>query len=136
MGYAILAADEARNGGKNKEMIWKAFARRGLGYSAAQGDPNNCSDGEEAFDMPSMNKTESFSGKSDIKVAISPNPFSNELLVEPSNVSGSLRVEIYSIDGKQLTIPDLSMSRLKVVFVVVIFYCLFEMAGRGEDEDF
>jgi hypothetical protein len=106
---AILAADEARNGGKNKEMIWKAFARRGLGYSAAQGDPNNCSDGEEAFDMPSMNKTESFSVKSDIKVAISPNPFSNELLVEPSNVSGSLRVEIYSIDGKQLAIPYQSL---------------------------
>ncbi len=103
---AILAADEARNGGKNAAMIWKAFARRGLGYSAAQGDPNNCSDGEEAFDMPTFGRTESFNTAVDSKIRISPNPFSNELLVEPSNLHGILRAEIYSLDGKLLAIPQ------------------------------
>jgi hypothetical protein len=50
---AILAADEVNNGGANRCLIWNAFARRGLGVSADQGDTNNRSDGTEAFDIPS-----------------------------------------------------------------------------------
>ena len=49
---AILAADRANYGGANQEMIWKAFARRGLGYSAQQGLSTSRSDQVEAFDMP------------------------------------------------------------------------------------
>lgn len=48
---AILAADVAL-GGHNQCEIWRAFAKRGLGFSADQGDPNNRSDGVEAFDLP------------------------------------------------------------------------------------
>ena len=49
---AIIAADEAINGGANVCMIWEVFANRGLGYSASQGTSNSRSDGAEAFDMP------------------------------------------------------------------------------------
>ncbi len=49
---AILAADVALYGGANKCLIWKAFAKRGLGKSASQGDPNNRFDGAEGFDVP------------------------------------------------------------------------------------
>jgi extracellular elastinolytic metalloproteinase len=42
---AILAADEANYDGVNKCLIWKTFARRGLGFSASPG-------GNEAFDTP------------------------------------------------------------------------------------
>lgn len=49
---AILEADLINNGGANQDIIWEAFARRGLGFSANQGDSNNRSDAEEAFDMP------------------------------------------------------------------------------------
>ncbi|MEM7801084.1 MAG: M36 family metallopeptidase, partial [Chloroflexota bacterium] len=49
---AILAADQSLTGGENKCTIWEAFARRGLGYSASQGDPNSTNDGSEAFDIP------------------------------------------------------------------------------------
>ncbi len=49
---AILAADEALYGGVNKCLIWKAFARRGLGLSASQGSPNAVGDEVEAFDIP------------------------------------------------------------------------------------
>ena len=49
---AIIAADEAINGGANVCMIWEVFANRGLGYSASQGTSNSRSDGSEAFDMP------------------------------------------------------------------------------------
>ncbi|WP_234794954.1 T9SS-dependent M36 family metallopeptidase [Hymenobacter arizonensis] len=49
---AILLADRQNNGGANQELIWRAFAKRGLGFSAKQGLSTNRSDQEEAFDLP------------------------------------------------------------------------------------
>ncbi|HSH02645.1 MAG TPA: M36 family metallopeptidase [Anaerolineae bacterium] len=50
---AILLADQNNNGGANQCVIWEAFAKRGLGYSATQGSSGSRSDGSEAFDLPS-----------------------------------------------------------------------------------
>ncbi|MGO3184055.1 MAG: M36 family metallopeptidase [Aequorivita sp.] len=50
---AILAADQALYDGANECIIWEAFAKRGLGYSADQGSTNSKTDGTEAFDLPS-----------------------------------------------------------------------------------
>lgn len=49
---AILAADQINNGGVNQCLIWQAFAKRGLGYSADQGSSADATDGTEAFDLP------------------------------------------------------------------------------------
>ncbi len=49
---AILDADVAANGGANQCLIWGAFARRGLGFSAMQGSSSSVADGTEAFDLP------------------------------------------------------------------------------------
>ncbi|MBX3056095.1 MAG: M36 family metallopeptidase [Anaerolineae bacterium] len=49
---AILLADQNNNGGANQCIIWTAFAKRGLGYSATQGSSNNRSDGTQAFNLP------------------------------------------------------------------------------------
>lgn len=49
---AILAADQINNGGANQCLIWTAFAKRGLGYSADQGSTADTTDGTEAFDVP------------------------------------------------------------------------------------
>lgn len=49
---AILAADATLYGGANQCIIWTAFAKRGLGYSASQGSANSATDGTQAFDMP------------------------------------------------------------------------------------
>ena len=49
---AIIAADKVNNNGDNVCMIWEAFARRGMGYSASQGKGTSASDNVEAFDMP------------------------------------------------------------------------------------
>jgi len=51
---AILLADQINNSGANQCLIWKVFARRGLGFSANQGSSNSRSDQTEAFDMPSF----------------------------------------------------------------------------------
>lgn len=49
---AILAADLLLYGGANQCIIWRAFARRGFGLSAAQGSAFERNDQTEAFDMP------------------------------------------------------------------------------------
>jgi extracellular elastinolytic metalloproteinase len=49
---AIIAADKVNNNSENVCMIWEAFARRGMGYSAFQGKGSIASDNIEAFDMP------------------------------------------------------------------------------------
>jgi PKD repeat protein len=49
---AILLADEIFYGGANRCLIWEAFARRGLGFSASQGSSDSRTDQVEAFDLP------------------------------------------------------------------------------------
>jgi uncharacterized repeat protein (TIGR01451 family) len=49
---AILAADLALYGGANRCIIWEAFAKRGLGFSAEQGSSNSRVDGKEGYDLP------------------------------------------------------------------------------------
>jgi subtilisin-like proprotein convertase family protein len=49
---AILLADQNNNGGANQCLIWEAFAKRGLGYSASQGSSGSRSDGTQAFNLP------------------------------------------------------------------------------------
>lgn len=49
---AILLADRINYGGANQELIWKAFAKRGLGFSARQGSSTSRFDQVEAFDLP------------------------------------------------------------------------------------
>jgi hypothetical protein len=50
---AILAADSILYNNAHKCAIWKAFAGRGMGYSANQGSSNSTSDQTVAFDIPS-----------------------------------------------------------------------------------
>ncbi len=49
---AIIAADQAAYGGANKCLLWGAFAKRGLGFSATQGSSGSTTDGTQAFDLP------------------------------------------------------------------------------------
>jgi PKD repeat protein len=51
---AILQADSILYAGANRCLIWRAFARRGLGASASQGNSNSRTDQVEAFDLPSV----------------------------------------------------------------------------------
>ncbi|MGY2131297.1 T9SS-dependent M36 family metallopeptidase [Hymenobacter sp. HD11105] len=51
---AILLADKALYAGANQELIWRAFAKRGLGFSASQGSSRSRFDQVEAFDMPPL----------------------------------------------------------------------------------
>lgn len=59
---AILFADTALTGGANQCEIWRGFAKRGLGFSATQGDTNSRADGVEAFDLPAVCTAAVFGG--------------------------------------------------------------------------
>ena len=48
---AIIAADQADTGGANKCLLWTAFAKRGLGFSASQGSTGSVADGTQAFNL-------------------------------------------------------------------------------------
>ncbi len=52
---AILLADQINNAGANQNLLWAAFARRGLGASASQGSSAVRTDQVQAFDMPMAN---------------------------------------------------------------------------------
>jgi hypothetical protein len=96
---ALLMADENRNGGANAGLIWKAFARRGLGYNAAQGSPNNCADGEENFELPPA----SVVGKLAKEMAwfkSHPNPASSYFVIEPMSVKQIESVRVWDLQGK------------------------------------
>ena len=47
---AVLAADKADFAGANQCLIWDAFAKRGMGYSAKQGSNNDATDNTEGLD--------------------------------------------------------------------------------------
>ena len=49
---AILAADQALYGGAHTELLWAAFARRGLGLGADQGSSASRTDQVESFVVP------------------------------------------------------------------------------------
>ncbi len=49
---AILQADQNLYGGANQCAIWSAFARRGLGVNANQGNTNSTSDGNADYTLP------------------------------------------------------------------------------------
>ena len=52
MRDAILLADQLTNNNQNECIIWNAFANRGLGYLADQGDADNRTDQIEDFSLP------------------------------------------------------------------------------------
>ena len=72
---AILAADELLYAGENKCLIWEVFARRGLGYSASQGNPDSRTDQVQAFDVhPDCDSTQSLNEFNSTGITLYPNP--------------------------------------------------------------
>jgi hypothetical protein len=51
---AILAADQANNGGANECLIWEAFAKRGMGANADDGGSSSSLAVTENFDLPAQ----------------------------------------------------------------------------------
>ncbi len=98
---AIILADSIRNGGANKVLLWTAFARRGLGWSAKQGSALSVTDGVAATDLPP------FVGvieneKAWNSISVFPNPVSGVLHIAVPDMSDALQISLYDLTGKQV----------------------------------
>ncbi len=119
---AILEADQIANGGANRCIIWRAFARRGLGVSATQGSSNSKLDGAEAFNVPvdcllGVNDNGSIQNN----FIIYPNPSNGEIYIKARENMGDVSVSIFDIHGRKVyskqmevhTVANLNANGLK-----------------------
>lgn len=105
---AILAADLATTQGADRCMIWRTFAKRGLGVNASAGSKTNINDQVEDFSVPAgcaLATDEVKVVKNNI--SIYPNPAKGEFFINfPSNTMGKVSVEIYDMSGKLVSSED------------------------------
>ena len=104
---AILAADEVLYGGKHACLIWKAFARRGLGINASQGEATSRLDQTENFDVP-----EEFQGNCNLSLGeiddtskpffLFPNPSRNQVNVFINGNFGEGNITVFDLNGRKV----------------------------------
>ncbi|WP_175620948.1 T9SS-dependent M36 family metallopeptidase [Chryseobacterium schmidteae] len=103
---AILQAEMATTGGVDKCMIWRTFAKRGLGVNASAGTKTSINDQEQDFTVPTecILSTSETDGVKNVGISIYPNPAKNEFYINfPSNTLGKVDVEIYDMSGKLIS---------------------------------
>ncbi len=105
---AILKADSINNGGANMDLLWKAFARRGLGFSATQGSSNSRIDGNQAFDLPPVVGLPSQLLERNFNIY--PNPAKNNITVEVFGGASIEKTEIFDLSGKLVQTKTASKS--------------------------
>jgi len=104
---AILMADTLTYEGAHSDIIWRAFAKRGLGYSADQGSSNSVADGTEAFDLPPGVSPVANEGEVDpgtfVLTAPYPNPFEGRawFTLEVAEAQ-DVRVTLYDVMGREV----------------------------------
>lgn len=107
---AILAAELAATEGQDKCMIWKVFAKRGLGVNASAGLKTNINDQVQNFDVPSdcaSLGTDELTSIKDNKISVYPNPAKDEFYINfPSKTLGKVSVELYDMSGKLVSSED------------------------------
>lgn len=103
---AILAADELIYAGANNCLIYKAFAARGLGYSADQGESTSRFDQKEAFDLPPEYTTDCALGIENSSINsgfnLYPNPASKTVSLRFNTPFTEGKVEVYDLNGRKL----------------------------------
>lgn len=110
---AIIEADQIANGGVNECLIWRAFARRGLGLSASQGSSNSKTDGTEAFDVP-VGCQLGVNDNGDIQnnFIIYPNPSNGQIYIKSRYDVGNAKLSIFDINGRKVFGQQLELGQL------------------------
>lgn len=106
---AILEADLLANNFENKCLIWRAFARRGLGVSASQGLSTNRFDQVEAFDIPEECAL-STTGFNSENFFMYPNPTNGELQIVAKEAIGECQISVYDVNGRIVQNQILNMT--------------------------
>ncbi len=103
----ILGADEMLYNGVNECLIWNAFAKRGLGASASQGDPDDPSDQIADFDVP----IGCFNGlkENNVKNIVAyPNPGTGEITIDFSNCNNPYLLTVVDLTGNVIVSQEIS----------------------------
>jgi extracellular elastinolytic metalloproteinase len=105
---AILTAEFNTTQGADRCMIWRTFAKRGLGVNASAGSKTDINDQEQDFNVPA----DCVLATDEVKVVknnilIYPNPAKNEFFINfPEKTLGKASVEIYDMSGKLVSSED------------------------------
>jgi hypothetical protein len=105
---AILNAELATTQGADRCMIWRTFAKRGLGVNASAGSKTNINDQVEDFTTPGdcILATDEVNAANNT-ISIYPNPAKNEFFINfPPKILGKVSVEIYDMSGKLVSSED------------------------------
>ncbi|WP_073307547.1 T9SS-dependent M36 family metallopeptidase [Flavobacterium terrae] len=103
---AIIAADQASTGGQDYCMIWKTFARRGMGVNASSGTNSGIAGVQDQVEdftepAPGPNCTLSVSqfDNSD-KITIYPNPSNGLVNIKINSFIGKATVQVIDLNGR------------------------------------
>jgi len=105
---AVLNAEMLTTGGENRCMIWKTFAKRGLGLNASAGSKTNINDQVEDFSVPADCREGNANAAIDRSlIKIYPNPAKDEFFIYlKDNTIGKLFVKMYDMSGKLVLSED------------------------------
>ncbi|MBV9963472.1 MAG: M36 family metallopeptidase [Parafilimonas sp.] len=119
---AILKADTALFSASHSALIWKAFARRGMGYSAVEGSSAKIKDGHGAYDLPpgvSLQSTSTVVAEDATRsikpeVTIGPNPTRDYLMVNIPGNKEKLNVQLMNNNGAVVGAYVVTNDNLKI----------------------
>ena len=102
------------NAGANCEIIWAAFARRGLGFSASQGSSGSTTDGVEAFDLPPAGTCllGIADANFDSNFNVYPNPSSGQINIASKISLGETTVTIVDMNGRTVYSQKVNLGTL------------------------
>ncbi|WP_081873945.1 T9SS-dependent M36 family metallopeptidase [Chryseobacterium sp. JM1] len=149
---AILAADLAKTNGADKCLIWKVFAKRGLGVNAAPGGllgiwqnynqpAPDLSDQVEDFTVPAECNTLAVNEASANTKGISiyPNPVKTEFTIKtPSgmDLSGITTVSVYDFTGKLVSSEKINLNKQTTVNVNTLLNGAYMVTIKGNAIDY
>ncbi len=99
---AILLADSINNNFANYDLLWKAFARRGLGFYADQGSSDDVSDGIQSFALPPEKPSGMGENLNASDFEIYPNPTHGMITIERSGSTNIDKISIFDLMGQQV----------------------------------
>jgi len=98
---AILAADTQLYGSAHHELIWRAFARRGLGEGASEGSTGSVNDGVASFVEPTISTETRPDGSTVSLLVTGANPFRAETrLTLALDRAQTVRVDVVDLLGR------------------------------------
>ena len=101
---ALIAADQATTGGQDYCMIWKVFAKRGLGVNASSGLNSSSTDQSEDFVEPAPGPNCTTLGlnyfENEDLIAVYPNPSNGLINIKINQFNGKVNLQVVDLNGR------------------------------------